>query len=320
MWHFGKETRETKEPKTSYTFDKAGDYDVFVEVKDDKGAVARSATKPVYAGNETPEVTIELPEHPEYFFPGKAIKYKVTVKDKEDGSNVDPANIYVKVDYISGEDKAQVVGHQVVNSLMEGKALFENGDCKTCHKADEKSIGPALTAVAGKYAKDKRAGEYLVSKIIQGGGGVWGETAMAAHPDLKPADAQKIVSWILSLHASAMAKSLPPEGVITPSANNVEGGKVMQITATYTDKGGPGIKSLTGGNIAIVNSPVLTPQGNTRIAGMEIGNFGGMSYALVDCRYCRYRICKCQCCRCQIPGDHVWITDTDSQRIYRGSL
>jgi cytochrome c len=282
VWHFGNEVRETKETKTNFSFDKAGDYQVYVEVKDDKGAKTRSETKSVYAGNETPEVSIELPDHPDYFLAGKAVKYKVVVNDKEDGTAVNPANIYVKVDYVSGSDKAQVVGHQIVSSLLEGKALFENGDCKTCHKVEEKSIGPALNAVADKYAKDKGATAYLVNKIIKGGSGVWGETAMAAHPDLKQADAQRIVSWILSLHASASAKSLPPEGTVTPTVNDVDGGKAMQISATYTDRGGPGIKSLTGGNIVVVNSPMITPQANTSVSGMVIGNFGSVNYAMVS--------------------------------------
>ena len=43
--------------KQIFTFDKAGDYEVYVEVKDDKGAVAKSETKAIYAGNETPEVS-----------------------------------------------------------------------------------------------------------------------------------------------------------------------------------------------------------------------------------------------------------------------
>ncbi len=281
VWHFGKEVKETKEAVTRYRFDKAGDYEIYVEVKDDKGGVARSESKAIYAGNETPRVSIELPDNPNFYFPGKPVKYKVTVNDKEDGAVIDPAGIYVKVDYVSGPDKAQVVGHQIVSNLMEGKALFENSDCKTCHKVAEKSIGPALTAVADKYAKDPRAEQYLVNKIIRGGSGVWGETAMAAHPDLKPADARKIVSWIRSLHASATAKTLLPEGEIIPVAGDVSGGKDMQISATYTDKGGPGIKSLTGGNIAVIRSAVLMPKDNTKIVGVEIGEFGGRQYALI---------------------------------------
>ncbi|MFZ9661649.1 MAG: ThuA domain-containing protein, partial [Chitinophagaceae bacterium] len=199
VWHFGKQVITTKTPKAKYTFTAAGDYNIYVDVKDDKGAIGKSSVIGVYAGNQMPEVKIELPENPAFAQPGVPVKYKVVVKDKEDGASYNPSNIYVKADYISGKDKAQVVGHQVVSTLMEGKAIMENMDCKTCHKINEKSIGPAYNNVSAKYQNNPKATEYLTSKIIKGGSGVWGEVAMSGHPDLKPADAQKIVSWILSL-------------------------------------------------------------------------------------------------------------------------
>jgi hypothetical protein len=55
----------------------------------------------------------------------------------------------------------------------------------------------------------------------------------------------------------------------------------MQITATYTDKGGPGIKSLTGGNIAVINSPFLSPQNNTRLDGVNVMAFNNANYAIL---------------------------------------
>lgn len=240
VWHFGKQVKETKTPTTSVTFAAAGEQQVFVEVKDSKGAKGKSTPISVYAGNEAPKVKIIV--NTTTYKVGEPISYKVEVSDKEEGAKIDLSRLFVKVDYISGPDKAQVVGHQVMSNIMEGKSLVETGDCKTCHKQNDKSIGPSYLAVAQKYAKDKKAEATLSNKIIKGGAGVWGEVAMPAHPDLKPADAQKIVSWILSLN-KPMAKSLPATGSITPTAKEVEGGKTIQITATYTDKGK---KPLTG--------------------------------------------------------------------------
>jgi cytochrome c len=90
-------------------------------------------------------------------------------------------------------------GHQQPDSLLAGKNLMDNSDCRTCHKLDEASIGPAYTAVAAKYKKDQKSVDHLVNKIINGGGGVWGETVMPAHPGIKPAEAKQIVDYILSL-------------------------------------------------------------------------------------------------------------------------
>ncbi|HLO80652.1 MAG TPA: c-type cytochrome, partial [Chitinophagaceae bacterium] len=189
--------------------------------------------------------------------------------------------LFVKVDYISGMDKAQVVGHQTVSAIMEGKALMESLDCKTCHKVGEKSIGPAYTSVAAKYAKNAKASDYLVNKIIKGGGGVWGEVAMAAHPDLKPADAQKIVTWIMSLNKPT-EKSLPAQGSITPSDKDIEGGKLMQISATYTDKGGAGRKPLSGSDAAFVSSPVLKPKMNSAKEKVQIMDMGANNIAIME--------------------------------------
>jgi cytochrome c551/c552 len=84
---------------------------------------------------------------------------------------------------------------------MTGKKTMESLDCQTCHKVAEKSIGPSFTDVANKYSKSEENTSYLVKKIINGGAGVWGETAMPAHPALKADSAEVIVDYIYSLKA-----------------------------------------------------------------------------------------------------------------------
>ena len=86
-------------------------------------------------------------------------------------------------------------------SNKPGQNLIASSDCKTCHKVSEKSIGPSFTDVAKKYSTRPDANAYLVEKIIKGGSGVWGETAMPAHPTLKESDATQIVQYVLSLAA-----------------------------------------------------------------------------------------------------------------------
>ena len=79
----------------------------------------------------------------------------------------------------------------------EGKILIENASCLTCHKENEKLIGPSYQDVAAKYTEadiDK-----LADKIIAGGSGVWGETAMTPHPGMDKENAKKMVKYILTL-------------------------------------------------------------------------------------------------------------------------
>ena len=83
-----------------------------------------------------------------------------------------------------------------------GLVLIKKSDCLTCHKVDQKVIGPAYTDVANKYTASDDVIDTLASKIIKGGSGNWGTTPMSAHPDLSMTDAKEMVKYILSLKKS----------------------------------------------------------------------------------------------------------------------
>jgi cytochrome c len=82
---------------------------------------------------------------------------------------------------------------------QKGLALVAKSNCLTCHKINEKLIGPAYKDVAKKYAGNDTALTYLAHKVITGGKGVWGDVAMTPHPDLSVADAEQMVKYILLL-------------------------------------------------------------------------------------------------------------------------
>ena len=114
---------------------------------------------------------------------------------------------FVSADYVEGRDMAGASqGHQVMTEAMIGRSIMLSLDCKACHQTDQKSIGPSYLDVAKKYQKDPNAVSYLVNKIIKGGSGVWGEVAMAAHPNLSESDARQIVTWIQSHTASGQTQ------------------------------------------------------------------------------------------------------------------
>ena len=206
------------------------------------------------------------------------------MKDKEDGSTekggIDSKSIFVKVDYLSGPDRAQVMGHQIITSAMEGKNLAATMDCKACHKEAEKSVGPSYKMVADKYAKDPKARTYLTNKIIKGGGGVWGDVAMSAHPDLKKEDAEMIVDWILGLNKKA-TPSLAAKGSITPTEKDLGKGNLMQITATYTDKGGSGLRPQSGVGVLNLRSPILGADAASKMDRMSIVEYGGLKLGVL---------------------------------------
>lgn len=79
-----------------------------------------------------------------------------------------------------------------------GLAIEVKQNCNTCHKIDEKLIGPSYKDIANKYENSDEIVSKLAKKVIEGGQGVWGEVPMAAHPELSEADAKAIVKYILT--------------------------------------------------------------------------------------------------------------------------
>jgi cytochrome c len=86
-----------------------------------------------------------------------------------------------------------------VDVIAQGEALVKASDCKTCHHATNKLIGPSHTDVAKKYEFTAANVSYLAKKIIEGGTGVWGEIPMSPHPDISQIDAEKMSRYVLSL-------------------------------------------------------------------------------------------------------------------------
>lgn len=79
----------------------------------------------------------------------------------------------------------------------KGLELIGKSDCLTCHKIEETSTGPAYRDIANKYPNDDKTIDMLSQKIIKGGGGVWGQVAMAAHPTLTPEEAKQLARYVM---------------------------------------------------------------------------------------------------------------------------
>jgi cytochrome c551/c552 len=283
VWDFGDgKTKETKTPEVEYTYNSIGDFKISVEITDNKGASAKSHAAFVYAGNEEPKVNVQQTSgNRSFYIPGKSFAYTVDVKDS-DTAAIDNNNLFVSVEYMQGFDKAaSTMGHQQGQALVSGKSLTQSLDCKACHKEAEKSIGPSFLQVAEKYQKDPNARNYLSEKIIKGGKGVWGETAMAPHASLAQTDVDQIVSWILSLGNRAEAKkSLPASGTIIPAANQ-KPGSVLVLSASYTDKGGNNSKALTGSSSIALRNNNLVFTGKEEVKGFTSIVYDGIRYMLL---------------------------------------
>lgn len=77
--------------------------------------------------------------------------------------------------------------------------IARKNECNACHAIDKKVVGPAWTDVARKYKGDAAAKAKLTTKILKGGGGVWGAMPMPGNPKLSEADAGMLANFILGL-------------------------------------------------------------------------------------------------------------------------
>ncbi|WP_229209480.1 ThuA domain-containing protein [Dyadobacter koreensis] len=241
-------------PDANLILAKTGVYKAVLTVNDGKGGISSQAME-ITVGNEPPVLTLDMPgSNKSFYAANKPFHYDINVRDKEDGTlgkGIDPEQVAVSIDYLAeGFDKIAIAqGHRSADAsalFANGKKLIEASDCKACHSVDKKSIGPAYREVAAKYKGDNSAAEKLTKKVISGGGGVWGETAMAAHPQLTAGEASEMVKYILNIsNEKSKVKSLPVKGTYVAKVPSGDKGKgIFIVRASYEDSGASGLPSV----------------------------------------------------------------------------
>ncbi|PRY16408.1 cytochrome c [Pontibacter ummariensis] len=279
-WLFDGKTVGSTKPSPAYTYTQNGIYNAILRVTDTKGQVATDTVK-VSVGNAMPQVTINTAGNKSFFWENKPLPYSVVVSDKED-SKIDPKNLKVYFSYNPQQGNRTTepaMGHQAITdagSFSLGESLIASSDCKACHTLDKVSVGPSYTSVAQRYKGKKDAVATLAKKIIDGGGGNWGETyVMSAHPQISNEDAQEMVKYILSLGDQKKEKTtLPAQGTV--SFNEHKKGEPAgryTLAATYTDKGGEVVGPLTNSDvITLRNAKVQTAFADAHVGFPRWGN------------------------------------------------
>jgi cytochrome c len=277
-------------PDANLTLTQKGVYTATLTVNDGKGGVSTQAME-ITVGNEPPILSLEMPKSNKSFYTAnKSFPYEIKVKDKEDGmlgKGIDPEQVAVTIDYLAeGYDKVAIAqGHRSADAnalFANGKKLIDASDCMACHSKDKKSIGPTYRAVAMKYKGDATALEKLTKKVIAGGSGVWGETAMAGHPQLSTADASEMVKYILNIaNETPKEKTLPVKGTYTAKAPASDKGKgVYIVRASYEDRGANGMPSLRSEQSFVLRNASVDPHGFDEYQDVNKMAFGGNNLAI----------------------------------------
>lgn len=263
-------------PAFTHTFEAPGTYRPTLTVTDAAGH-AVSAGVDVVVGNEPPHVRFEIAGNRSFYWEGRRFTYRAEATDAEDeqAAGIDGDGLYVQFDYLEeGYDRVQIEqGHRSSagpqTGFARGQQLIAGSDCAACHSETARSIGPSFREVAVRYQDQPEAADYLATKIIEGGGGVWGEQAMAAHPQLSEAEAAAMVSYILSL-AAERAPGLPAAGTYATTAHETTGTEGTYILrAAYTDQGAHGVGPLTTEEVVALRHPRL--QAEAYDAGRHVG-------------------------------------------------
>jgi len=249
-----------------YTFTSPGTYRVRLKVTDPSGLVSESFID-IQVGNESPEVAWEINGNQSLYWNDGLLDYQVNVTDKEDGTTLNgdiPGEmVKVNIDYLKeGYDLTVVAqGHQMADAtptspIARGAQLVGQSDCKNCHAEKVKINGPSYLDIAQRYGEEADAVATLSQKIISGGGGNWGETAMSAHPQLTTQQAENMVKYILSLSGTPVVESaFPIKGnYVTNQHDREKQEGVYVLMATYTDLGNGNITSITKQNSLILRA------------------------------------------------------------------
>ena len=71
--------------------------------------------------------------------------------------------------------------------------------CFNCHDLDTTLRGPPWRAVAERYRGQPEVFDALLKKIIEGGGGAWGDEVMSPNRRVPEEDVRSLLAWLLAL-------------------------------------------------------------------------------------------------------------------------
>ena len=207
-----------------------GDHIIELRVMDADGGVGSTAV-PVIAGNTQPEVKLESPQDGDFFTPGQAIAWRVSVKDAEEGDSASqPDSFGARLLLSATVDRGAV--------QSPGLALMKSADCFNCHAPEHRIVGPAFLEVADKYRNVAGALEASTDRVQKGSSGVWGPVPMLPHGHHTREQVKEMVAWVFSLKADADKPILQRglQGEITVPADTTNA-RAVKIDATFTDAG-----------------------------------------------------------------------------------
>jgi len=271
------------------TIAQPGNYRAEVRVTDDKGA-SSTASVSILVGNTAPVVKFESPQNGDFFTPGEAVDFKLSVHDAEDGDSASAPDVFAARTLVSASWKTlDGKGTQA----EPGFALMKQSDCFNCHAVDQQIVGPPLLKIAEKYRGQPGAEDASVQRVSKGSTGVWGQVGMLPHPQHTEDELHIMVRWIYSLEPGkggpGIVRGLTGQ-IVAPKDNKTTTGV---LSATYADLGRPPAGSLSGTAEVTIRPRRIEAELADEIHGprtLNAGSAGGgkMLGAIDDKQYARF--------------------------------
>lgn len=285
-------TQRVTGPEHTVILEEVGDYQAQLTVSDGQEQV-RSESIEISVGNDPPVVAFDFHgANKSFYFDGANIHYSVQVVDLEDGDlsegSIDPSAVALSVDRVSSLSKARSIlpalygaDASVPIETVRARQLMRQSDCEVCHTLDSRLLGPAFADIARKYTREPEAVNYLAEKIVEGGSGVWGETAMPAHPAFEDEEARTIAEYILTVLEPTQSPRIPLDGtyqidvsqqVTATGSSPSAGSSAYLFRASYTDRGsGPG-NAQSSAAVVLLRNPLVLVSEVDRTGGIEINH------------------------------------------------
>lgn len=198
---------------------------------------------PSHEGNRTPKVTIERPRQGDGFQWDVLVRYVIAVSDAEDGESdfeeIPSNEVFLEVLYVSDPEGAPAPQDGGAREDPPGLLLMKATNCFNCHAVNTRVLGPPFSEVAARYGSDPATVRLLARRVSSGSKGVWGEVAMAPHPEFTRGELENMVRWVLD-HSDDPDRTYyaGTEGAFrTRSRPDAGPAGAYVLTATYTDHG-----------------------------------------------------------------------------------
>ena len=272
-----------KKINVSQVFEEAGTYQLVLKITDSEGASSQDSLN-VYVGNEPPKVNLALTTDDGFYQPGTTLNYEVEISDLEDDKiqhnqiETQLTSLDKGIPLPGTENDQSAIAIPIKQNFYPGEIFINESDCRACHAAKKKSVGPSWKQIAEKYTDQPATHLSVAKKIITGGKGVWGEKIMSAHPQFSEEEAMEMFRYILSFNAPTTSGAdtlhLTPTGTIRfDNPQNMKGRFSLQTS--YSDQGANGMPPISVTTNKILRPRILGPDqfdfyNNTSVSTDEI--------------------------------------------------